>query len=153
MRGIRLRKVQWPLAAAALQGDQKHQQRQGGKELHGIPERGANGNTVMNENDFNDSADAQLDAIVAAFDASGLDCEPERKAGGVLEIEFENGSRMIVNRHSIAREIWVAAKSGGFHFRLDGDRWLDTRSGAELFAELSRLAGEQSGSPIQLRPV
>ena len=49
----------------------------------------------MNENDFNDSADAQLDAIVAAFDASGLDCEPERKAGGVLEIEFENGSRMI----------------------------------------------------------
>jgi CyaY protein len=58
-----------------------------------------------------------------------------------------------VNRHSIAREIWVAAKSGGFHFRLDGDRWLDTRSGAELFAELSRLAGEQSGCPIQLRPV
>ncbi len=107
----------------------------------------------MNENDFNDMADAQLDAIVAAFDASGLDCEPELKAGGVLEIEFENGSRMIVNRHSIAREIWVAAKSGGFHFRLTGDRWLDTRSGAELFSELSRLAGEQCGSPVSLRPV
>lgn len=157
MRGFglcraRLREVQWSLAAAAVQGDQEHQQRQGGKRLHWIPERGANGNTAMNENDFNDSADAQLDAIVAAFDASGLDCEPELKAGGVLEIEFENGSRMIVNRHSIAREIWVAAKSGGFHFRLEGDRWLDTRSGAELFAELSRLAGEQSGSPVQLRP-
>ena len=106
----------------------------------------------MNENDFNDAADSQLDAIVAAFDASGLDCEPELKAGGVLEIEFENGSRMIVNRHSIAREIWVAAKSGGFHFRLEGGRWLDTRSGEELFIALSRLAGEQSGEAVQLHP-
>jgi CyaY protein len=150
LSGVLLREVKWPLAAAAMQDQQEQHQRQGGKQLHGIPERGANGNTVMNENDFNDAADKQLDAIVAAFDASGLDCEPELKAGGVLEIEFANGSRMIVNRHSIAREIWVAAKSGGFHFRLDNGRWVDTRSGEELFVALSRLAGEQSGEVVRL---
>ena len=105
----------------------------------------------MNENDFSDLADALLDALVRAFDESGIDCEPELKSGGVLEIEFENGTRMIVNRHAASREIWVAAKSGGFHFRHDGGRWIDTRNGEELYCALSRLAGEQSGMQVALR--
>ncbi|HXC39169.1 MAG TPA: iron donor protein CyaY, partial [Burkholderiales bacterium] len=68
-----------------------------------------------------------------AFDASGVDCEPELKAGGVLEVEFEDGTKIIVNKHGAAQEIWVAAKSGGFHFRYEDGRWLDTRSKEELF--------------------
>ena len=57
---------------------------------------------------------------------------------------------MIINRHGAAREIWVAAKSGGFHFRHDGSVWRDTRDGSELFAAVSRLATQQSGAPVQL---
>ena len=102
------------------------------------------------ENEFNALAERQIDTILNAFDASGLDCEPELKAGGVLEIEFENGTRLIVNRHSAARELWVAAKSGGFHFRYDGVNWVDTRSGEELVMALSRLASEQSGESVTL---
>ena len=64
----------------------------------------------------------------------------------MLEIEYADGSRMIINRHGAAREIWVAARAGGFHFRWDGGVWRDTRDGTELFAALSRLVSAQSGS-------
>jgi CyaY protein len=59
---------------------------------------------------------------------------------------------LIVNRHTAAREIWVAAKSGGFHFRHDGNAWRDTRDGSELYAALSRLVSAQSATPVILAP-
>jgi len=68
----------------------------------------------------------------------------------VIEIEFGNGSKIIVNRHGAAREIWVAARSGGYHFRPDGGRWLGTRDGEELLAALSRTVSEQAGVRIAL---
>jgi len=91
-------------------------------------------------------------AVEAAADAAGLDVDLQMKPGGVLELEFENGTKMIINRQSAARELWVAAKSGGFHFRYDGQRWVDTRDGGELFAALSRLVGAQSGGSVILEP-
>jgi len=66
----------------------------------------------MNDSDFDRLADETLERVSRALDASGIDCDWELKAGGVLEIEFEDGSRMIVNRHSVAQQIWVAARSG-----------------------------------------
>jgi CyaY protein len=69
----------------------------------------------------------------------------------VLEIEFADGSRIVINRHSAAKEIWVAAKSGGFHFRSAGSDWVDTRDKRELLAVLSELITEQSGSAVVLR--
>ena len=105
----------------------------------------------MTESDFNAAADLALAAIARSLEESGADCDAAFKADGVLELEFENGSRIIVNRHSAAQEIWVAAKSGGFHFRLDGARWLNTRDATELFAVLSHLVGEQCGRAVLLR--
>lgn len=106
----------------------------------------------MEESAFNASAEAELARIEAALEASGLDIDIEPKPGGVLEIEFENGSKMIINRHSAAREIWVAAKSGGFHFRLESGQWLASRDGAELYALLSSLVSEQAGEAVTLSP-
>jgi CyaY protein len=57
---------------------------------------------------------------------------------------------MIVNRHSAARELWVAARSGGFHFRWDGSAWRDTRSGEEFFAALSALLSRELGRGVRL---
>jgi CyaY protein len=105
----------------------------------------------MNDAEFAARADATLDRIEAALEASGVDADVERKEGGIVEVEFADGSRMIVNRHGAAREIWVAARSGGFHFRWDGAAWRDTREGGELFAALSRLVSAQSGQPVILR--
>lgn len=104
----------------------------------------------MDDKEFNTRADAALARIEAGLEASGADLDFELQPGGVLEIEFADGSKIVVNRHGVAREIWVAARSGGFHFRWDGAAWLDTRDGGELFAKLSRLASQQAGEPVQL---
>jgi len=104
----------------------------------------------MNDAEFESLAEAALRAVEQALEASGLDADFELKAGGVLEIEFADGSKVIVNRHGAAREIWVAARSGGFHFRWDGVAWRDTRDGTELFAALSTLVSEQLGRGVRL---
>ncbi|MGQ0544455.1 MAG: iron donor protein CyaY [Betaproteobacteria bacterium] len=106
----------------------------------------------MDESEFEALAERALASLEAALEAAGVDADVERKEGGVLEIEFADGSRMIVNRHGAAREIWVAARAGGFHFRWDGASWRDTRDGGELFAALSRLVSAQSGQPVLLHP-
>jgi CyaY protein len=104
----------------------------------------------MNESEFERTADAAIAALERAFEAGAPDADVQAKGTGMLEVEFEDGSKMIINRHSAAREIWVAARSGGFHFRYDGSGWRDTRDGAELFAAVSRLASEQAGGPVLL---
>jgi CyaY protein len=103
----------------------------------------------MDPVEFEAAADAALELIEQAFERLELDFE--RKEGGVLEVEFDDGSKIIVNRHSAAREIWVAARSGGFHFRPDGAAWRDTRSGEELLDALSRLVSDQLGRRVLLR--
>ena len=104
----------------------------------------------MDDKDFNLLADAMLARIEAALEASDADIDFELGAGGVLEIEFADGSKIIVNRHAVAQEIWVAAKAGGFHFRWDGGAWCDTRDNTELLARLSALASQQAGESVTL---
>jgi CyaY protein len=104
----------------------------------------------MEDREFNTLADAALARIEAALEASGADIDFELAAGGVLEIEFADGSKIIVNRHGVAREIWVAARAGGFHFRWDGAAWCDTRDGVELMDRLSTLASQQAGEAMNL---
>lgn len=104
----------------------------------------------MTESEFESVAGAALTALERAFEASVPDADVQIKGAGVLEIEFEDGSKMVINRHGAAREIWVAAKSGGFHFRHDGAAWRDTRDGTELFAAISKLASQQCGTPVVL---
>ena len=104
----------------------------------------------MNDAEFATLSGAALDRIEQQLEASGADLDFDLAAGGVLEIEFADGSKIIVNRHGVAQEIWVAAKSGGFHFRHDGEVWRDTRDGEELMVKLSRLATAQAGAPVLL---
>lgn len=103
----------------------------------------------MDEKAFDQQADlafAHIEAVLETVD-DGLDYE--LLPGGVLEIEFEDGAKMIINRHRIAQEIWVAARSGGFHFRWSDTGWLDTRTGENLMAKLSTLVSDQAGSDIR----
>jgi CyaY protein len=106
----------------------------------------------MDENAFLDIADAEMArleaAIESATDVADIDLDIESKPGGILELEFDNGSKIIINRHAAAREIWVAARSGGFHYKPDAGRWINTRDGEDLYAALARLISEQAGTPI-----
>ena len=108
----------------------------------------------MTESEFMAVAEAVLDDIESrleqAADQADVDLECSR-SGNVLEIEFiDNGSKIIVNTQAPMQEIWVAARSGGFHFRLKDQQWRDTRDGSELFAALASLASLQAGEPLTL---
>ena len=104
----------------------------------------------MDDKEFNALADRILARIDAALEASAADIDFELAAGGVLEVEFADSSKIIVNRHGAAREIWVAARAGGFHFRWNGECWRDTRDGTELLEKLSTLASQQAGEVVSL---
>ena len=108
----------------------------------------------MTESEFLAVAEAVLNDIESrleqAADSAGVDLECSR-SGNVLEIEFiDNGSKIIVNTQAPMQEIWVAARSGGFHYRLTDQQWRNTRDGSELFAALSELASAQAGEAISL---
>ena len=104
----------------------------------------------MNDSEFSTLADAALKRIESGLEHSDADLDFAMVSEGVLEIEMADGSKIIVNRHAAAQEVWVAARSGGFHFRWDGTRWTDTRSGGDLMTALSALLSAQSGEPINL---
>jgi CyaY protein len=101
----------------------------------------------MTESEFNERAEAALRAVERAIDAldAGIDCA---RSGGVLTLELDNDSKIIVNTQLPMRQIWVAARSGGYHFDYDGQAWRDTRDGTELFTALSRLVSAQGGQPV-----
>jgi CyaY protein len=105
----------------------------------------------MNEAEFHNAVLDTLRRIEQAVETSGVDIEFEN-AGEILTLEFANGSKIIVNKQGAARQIWVAAKSGGFHYGFDAASrtWRNDQSGVELFAELSRLTSEQAGETVRI---
>jgi CyaY protein len=104
----------------------------------------------MTEGEYKALSDAFFARLEDALDNVDADLDFEMAPGGVLEVEFADGSMMVINRQSALNEIWVAARSGGFHYRWDGAAWRDTRGGEEIFQALGRMASEQAGKPIQL---
>ncbi len=103
----------------------------------------------LTESDFQQRVDAVLTQIESAMDDVECDIDAELN-GGILTLTFDNNTKVIVNRQTPNREIWVAAKSGGFHFKFDGLAWLDTRSHEQLESLLSRVVSEQSGNVISI---
>jgi CyaY protein len=110
----------------------------------------------MGESEFLAQAEATLNAIEAALDRlndeDALDVECSR-SGNVLEIEFiANGSKIIVNSQAAMQELWVAARSGGYHYRQQDGQWRNTRDGSELMAALSGMVSAQGGATVTLAP-
>lgn len=101
----------------------------------------------MTENEFNELADAVFNRIEHAIDSSGADIECNLN-GPVLELEFDDGSQIVVNRHGPNREIWLAAKSGGFHYAYQDGQWMSRRDGGELFEKLGELVKMGAGEAV-----
>ncbi|MBC7490795.1 MAG: iron donor protein CyaY [Glaciimonas sp.] len=110
----------------------------------------------MTESEFLIAAEATLGALEAALERANDDDEVDvdcSRRGNVLEIEFiDNGSKIIVNSQAPMQELWIAAKSGGFHYRLQGDIWRNTRDDSEFFDALSAMVSEQGETTLQLCP-
>ena len=105
----------------------------------------------MNESEFNRIADATIYAIEEALENCGVDIDFDN-AGDILSLEFSNGSQIIINKQRPLSQIWVAARSGGYHFDYDADneRWCRDSSGEELFECLARYCSEQAGETVEL---
>ena len=100
----------------------------------------------MTESEFHGAVDAVLARIESSLEnEEGIDVDLE---SGILTVTCGDGSKVIVNRHGPNRELWVAARRGGYHFRADAGRWRDTRSGEELGVTLSRVLKEQAGVEV-----
>jgi CyaY protein len=97
--------------------------------------------------EFNQAAGTTLARIEQALEDADLDFETP--ADGIIEVEFDDGSKIIINRHGVAREIWVAARSGGFHFKPLDAGWFDTRSGEPLYDKLAALIAAQGGVMVR----
>ena len=95
----------------------------------------------LSDGEFHAKADAVLASIEAALDRwlqqDVIDIDSHR-TGGLLELVFPGGSKIVVNTQPPLHELWLAARTGGYHFRWAGDRWVDSRSDLEFFAALSR---------------
>jgi CyaY protein len=111
--------------------------------------------SVLSDGEYQQLTDQLLANVEATVDRwlqdDVIDIDGQR-TGGLLELAFPNGSKLIINTQPPLQEVWLAARAGGFHFRHEGGRWLDTRSGAEFHDVLSRQASAQGGVPLQFLP-
>ncbi|MCV6604211.1 MAG: iron donor protein CyaY [Porticoccaceae bacterium] len=105
---------------------------------------------MMNESQFSAIADQLMIDIEEAVDASGADIDYEGN-NGVLTLTMEaNGSVVIVSRQTAVAQIWVAARSGGFHFVWENDQWMCTATGETLQQLMNRVCSEQAGEAVTL---
>ncbi|MGP1682977.1 MAG: iron donor protein CyaY, partial [Giesbergeria sp.] len=98
--------------------------------------------------EYADRAEQLLKAVEQSVDrineATDADIDSQR-SGGLIMLVFANGSQIVINQQKPLHEIWLAARSGGYHYRFDGTAWQDTKGGSEFFAALNRDASTQSG--------
>lgn len=105
----------------------------------------------ISASEFHDYVDAVQEKIEDILDASDLDIDLEN-SGGILTIQFNNGSQIILSRQEPLRQLWIAARSGGFHldYRADEQRWFCANEDQYLDALLSALIQQQGNSLIEL---
>ena len=108
----------------------------------------------MNETEFLTLSGAVLDSIESQADdwaaSQDVDIEASR-SGNVLTLVFEDGTHVVVNSQAAMQELWVAARTGGFHYRYDGQHWNDTRGGPQLADALSQICSAAAGVPVAVR--
>jgi CyaY protein len=105
----------------------------------------------MTDLEYMDRAEALLRAVEAACDRINDETDTDvdsQRVGGMVTLSFASGSQIIVNLQTPLQEVWLAAKAGGFHYKFDGRRWMDTKGEGEFFTHLSRYASEQAGVPL-----
>lgn len=105
----------------------------------------------MTDSEFLDQAESVLGHIEGCCDRFNASTDTDidnQRVGGMVTLVFSNGSQIVVNLQKPLHEIWLACKSGGYHFKFDGLCWQDTKGQGEFFARLSSDASTQSGQVL-----
>ena len=106
----------------------------------------------MTDLEFMDRAEPLLLAVEQCCDRINDETDADvdaQRTGGMITLTFSNRSQIVINLQKPLHEIWMAARSGGYHYRFDAGQWQDTKGGGEFFANLSRDASVQSGTPLR----
>ena len=105
----------------------------------------------MTDSEFMDQAEILLKAVEASCDRindGNLADIDNQRTGGMVTLVFSNRSQIVINLQKPLHEIWLATKSGGYHYKFDIKQWLDTKGQGEFFSNLSRYASEQAGCSL-----
>lgn len=109
----------------------------------------------MTDVEYMDLAEAALSAIETACDRLNDEADVDidnQRTGGLLNLFLGAGGQVVINLQKPLHEIWLAARRGGFHFKWNGEKWTDTKTGMELFALLSEVTSEQTGRAVVFLP-
>jgi CyaY protein len=110
---------------------------------------------VMTDLEFLTQAEHLLSAVEQSCDRINDDTEADvdnQRSGGMITLSFANRSQIILNLQKPLHEVWMAAKSGGYHYKWVEGAWQDTKGQGEFFANLSRYASEQAGMTLVFAP-
>ena len=105
----------------------------------------------MTDTEFLDRAESLLKAVEACCDRINDETEADidsQRVGGMVTLVFSNKSQIVINLQKPLHEVWLAARSGGYHYKFSSNQWSDTKGQGEFFASLSRYASEQSDHPL-----
>ena len=107
---------------------------------------------ALSDADFHRLAADALGRIEAQLDRwlqdDVIDIDSQR-TGGLLELTFPSGSKIVINTQPPLHELWLAARGGGYHFKRVGDDWRDTKDGVEFFERLSQESSAQAGRSLR----
>jgi len=110
----------------------------------------------MTDLEYMDRAEALLRHIEAQCDrlneSTDADIDNQR-VGGMVTLAFADRSQIVINLQPPLHEVWLAARSGGYHYRLADGVWRDTKSGEDFFQQLSRSATEHAGMALRFAPL
>ena len=105
----------------------------------------------MTDSEFLDLAESLLRAVEASCDRindQNLADIDNQRVGGMVTLVISNGSQIVINLQKPLHEVWLAARSGGYHFKFDGQQWIDSKGQGEFFSSLSRFASAQAGCEL-----
>ncbi len=108
----------------------------------------------MTDLEFLDRAELLLKAVEISCDRINDDGETDidnQRVGGMITLTFEDKSQIIINLQKPLHEVWLAARSGGYHFKFDGQSWADTKGQGEFFERLSQDASTQTGQTLTFK--
>lgn len=90
-----------------------------------------------------------IDARLGALELEELDVQ---LAGDVLTLSFKDGARFVINAHSAAGQIWMAAGTTAWHFDFEPEqqRWIARKSDDELMATVARVVSAKLGTEVSL---
>jgi CyaY protein len=106
----------------------------------------------MTDTEYMDHAEALLARVEACCDRINDQTDADvdnQRVGGMVTLTFGGGSQIVVNLQKPLHEVWMAARAGGFHYKFDGAKWMDTKGNGEFFANLTRYASEQAGQALK----